>query len=301
MNSLTGPGLIVAAALLWGLDGILRRSLQGVPPLTIVFYEHLLGLVLLLPFVLRSRKESFRKSEWAALGLVSLFSGLLGTLWFTTALLSTNFIPFSVVFLLQKLQPVFAIATAAILLKEKINRRYILFAGIALVAAYFVTFPGGRVNLAAGEGTLIAGLFAAGAAFAWGTSTAFSRLALLRHSPTLVTGIRFALTIVFAGIWLLVSGRGLGPAGFDNGDWLRLVFIALTSGMVALWIYYRGLKTTRVAVSTILELFYPLIAVVIDIFLYKTVLHWSQYAAAAVLLFASYKVARLNAPDEVSR
>ena len=34
-----------------------------------------------------------------------LLSGVLGTLWFTTALLQVNFIPFSVVFLLQKLQP----------------------------------------------------------------------------------------------------------------------------------------------------------------------------------------------------
>ena len=35
-----GPALIVLAAVLWALDGIIRRSLFTLPPIVIVFYEN---------------------------------------------------------------------------------------------------------------------------------------------------------------------------------------------------------------------------------------------------------------------
>lgn len=293
----SGPGLIILAAFLWGLDGILRRSLYSLPPITIVFYEHLIGLAILLPFLLRSiRGEKLTRREWGAMFLVGTLSSVLGTLWFTTALLKTGFIAFSVVFLLQKLQPVFAIATAAVVLKEKITRNYVLWAGLALVAAYFVTFPEGKVNLTSGRDGLIAALFAIGAAFAWGSTTAFSRYALLNHSSTHISGLRFAIATVFAlALMPFISGAAPSSLATITGDQLwRLLAIALSTGMVALWIYYRGLKHTEAKVSTILELVFPMTAVFIDIFVYDTVLHWSQYLAAAILIYAVSRVSKLN-------
>ncbi len=43
-----GPFLIVLAAVLWGLDGILRRSLFSLAPIIIVFYEHLIGAIIIV-------------------------------------------------------------------------------------------------------------------------------------------------------------------------------------------------------------------------------------------------------------
>jgi drug/metabolite transporter (DMT)-like permease len=287
--------LIVLAAILWGVDGILRRSLYSVSPIVIVFYEHLIGALLILPFFFadKNRVELNRK-EWLAVIFVALLSGVLGTLWFTTALLRVGFIPFSVVFLIQKLQPLFAIATATILLKEKIDRRYVGWALLAISAAYFITFKDGIVNLATGDGTVIAALFALGAAFAWGSSTAFSRYTLLGHSNTQITALRFFITVPFALIFVFAMGQVPGLQTVTGAQFLRLLVIALSTGMVALWIYYKGLKGTEAKISTILELTFPLVAVFIDIFLYKTYLAPSQYIAAAVLMFAMYRVALLN-------
>ena len=155
-----GPYLIIIAAILWALDGILRRSLFDLPPIIIVFYEHLIGLIILSPFLLfKIKKLRFSKKEWGALILISILSGVLGTLWFTTALIKVNFISFSVVFLLQKLQPIFATIFAVIFLKEKITGAYVKWALLALAAAYFVTFKNGLVNFDTGQGTIIAALF----------------------------------------------------------------------------------------------------------------------------------------------
>ena len=153
-----GPLFIIIAALLWSLDGVLRRGLYSLPPSVVVFYEHLLGfgiLLFLIPKWWPDLKKMSRK-EWLAMGAVSLFSGALGTIFYTAALGKINYIQYSVVVLLQQLQPIWAISMAAILLKEKITKKFILWAVVALIAAYFVNFKDLTVNLSTGAGTAVA-------------------------------------------------------------------------------------------------------------------------------------------------
>lgn len=292
-----GPLFIFIAAILWGLDGVLRRSLYGLPPATIVFYEHLIGAIIIAPFLYkawRAEQTPLTQREWGAMGIVALFSGILGTIFFTTALLKVNFIPFSVVFLIQKLQPIFAIAMAALVLREIVTRNYLLWAGLALGAGYFVTFPMGVVNFAEGGQHVTAALFAFLAAICWGSSTALSRYVLLNHSNTFVTGMRFLLTIPIGLLFVYMLGAGSTLMAVTSTQLLTLLAIAFSTGMAALWLYYRGLSTTSVRVAAIVELAFPMTAVAIDFFLYDTVLHWSQYGAALLLLFAIYKVSQIQ-------
>lgn len=286
-----GALLIFLAAVLWGLDGILRRSLFSLPPITIVFFEHVIGLIIIAPFLIRAwKKEALESKEWYALGIVALLSGVLGTLFFTTALLKVNFIPFSVVFLIQKLQPIFAVTMAWIVLKEIPTPRYVFWAALALVAGYFVTFPMGVVNFSEGGAHLVAAGFALAAAVAWGGSTALSRYALLGHSNTFVLGLRFLLTVPIAFIFVVGMGALPTLSAVTPSQMGTLALIALSTGMLALWVYYRGLRTTPVRVAAIVELAFPATAVIIDYFLYGVALHWSQYVAAAVLLGAMYMI-----------
>lgn len=295
-----GPLLIIIAAILWALDGIIRRSLFTLPPIIIVFYEHLIGLLIILPFFWkRIKKEKITPKELWLIAFVALFSSLLGTLWFTTALIKVNYISFSVVFLLQKLQPLFAITTAAIFLKEKLTRRYLIWAPIALIAAYFVTFKDGFVDLNTGEGTVEAALYAFGAAVAWGSTTTFSKMVLRRLSNTLVTGLRFLMATVMALIMVYLLGAAPALTSPDPSQFLRFLFIALSTGMVALWIYYRGLQRVQVKVSAILELTFPVLAIIIDATLYHNILAPTQYLAAIILMFSIYQLSRLQVKNAV--
>lgn len=297
MNKLSklGPILIALAAILWGIDGVLRRTLFELPPIIIVFYEHLIGSLLILPFLLpKVFKQKFTPKDILALLVISLLSGVLGTLWFTTALFQVNFIPFSVVFLLQKLQPLFAISAAAIILKEKIPPSFIKWAALALIAAYFVTFKNGQVNFDTGPKTFTAAAFALGAAIAWGSSTALSRWALLRHPQTIVTGLRFIFTAILSSFFVLFLGQTSSILSPTITQIYRLIVIAFSTGLFALWIYYQGLKHTQAKVSTIVELLFPLTAITIDIFLYQNFLAPSQYLASAILLYSIYRVSKQN-------
>lgn len=293
--NVNGPLLIIIAAVLWALDGVIRRNLYSLPPITIIFFEHLVGLLILTPFIwCKISKEKISKSSLWVLLVVALLSGLLGTLWFTTALLKVHFISFSVVFLLQKLQPIFAISTASIFLKEKFYSRYIKWAVLAIIAAYFVTFKDGYVSFETGEGTIIAALYALGAAFAWGTSTTFSKIALTKVSFEVSTFYRFLFTTIIAFLTILIFGYSdsfLKPTSNQLG---LFALIAVSTGMLALIIYYKGLSKTPVHISTILELTFPFIAIFIDMKLYHTSLSISQWVATLVLVFAIYKIARLQ-------
>lgn len=289
-----GPLLIVAAAVLWALDGLLRRSLFSLDPLVIVFYEHLIGSIILIPFFIKQKKFDFLLSTIGLVFIISLFSGLLGTLWFTTALVKINFIPFSVVFLLQQLEPLFATSSAALLLKEKITKKYLIWAGIAVVAAYFVIFKNGVVNFTKDGQTIQAALYALGAAAAWGTSTSFSKLLINRVGSTTATALRFFATTILAFIACLIFLPPEAIMTVNVSQLLRFSVIALSTGMVALFLYYKGMKTTEAKITTILELVFPVLAVTIDAVLFKTFLAPTQLLAAVVLLFSVIKTAQLN-------
>ncbi|MEK7539436.1 MAG: DMT family transporter [Patescibacteria group bacterium] len=297
LKDYTGPIFILVAATLWAFDGLIRQHLYSLPPITIIFFEHLIGLIILSPFVYKYvLKTKLTKREWWLIVLIAILSGLFGTLWFTTALGKVHFISISVVFLLQKLQPIFAVFTASIFLKEKFDKRYIKWALLAIIAAYFVTFKNGYINFATGEGTIIAALYALGAAFAWGSSTTFSKMLLGKVDFKVSTFYRFLVTVLVALPFLLLFGdtTGGGLATPTASQFGLLALIALSTGMVALLIYYKGLAKTPVHISTILELTFPFFAIFLDMIVNHTILSITQWIAALILLFSIYQIARLR-------
>lgn len=292
-----GSFAVVFAAVLWSLDGLLRRQLYSVPPTVVVFWEHVFGFVVLLPVVAFSWRK-FRlltKKQWVAIAVVSLLSGALGTILYTAALVKVQFIPFSVVVLLQQLQPVFAVLAAAVLLKERITPKFVVLAVVALVAAYGVSFPDLRVNFATGAGTAIAALCAVGAAAAWGSSTAISKYALHNTSSLHVTAIRFGLTPIFAALFMAGLHQTGSIGALTMQQWWYIAAITFSTGMVALGIYYFGLKRVLASHSTILELTWPLSAVTISVVFLHEALSVTQWIAAAVLLAAIVGITRLQA------
>ncbi len=289
-----GALAVVIAALLWSVDGLLRRHLYSLPPSVIVFWEHLLGLVFLVPFLLKTREKfgELTRKQWWAMGLVALLSGALGTILYTAALGQINFINFSVVVLLQQLNPIFAIATAAVLLREKLSKQFILLSLIALGGAYLVSFPDLRVNLDTGKGTLIAALYAAGAAASWGIGTAFSKYALKGTSYPHVTAARFGLTAVLSLFFVIGSGSAGAISALTQTQFFYLLAITFSTGLVALLIYYYGLQRVAASRAAILELAWPLSAVIIGWLFLSQGLTLTQALGATGLLATTYFITK---------
>ena len=139
---------IILAGISWGLDGLLRSQVTGVSPLTIVTLEHAIGFVIIAIIgVNYLRFPKLTSKAWLALVGVALFSGLIGTYAFTWAMANVHFSSFGVLFLLLKLQPLFAILAALIFLGERPKKSFYPLAVLAIICAYFLSFGKGGLTL----------------------------------------------------------------------------------------------------------------------------------------------------------
>lgn len=278
---------IIFAALLWSLDGFLRQELYNVSSFLIVAIEHVIGALVFLPFLLKGKKEIFTMGQrtWSSIFWISVFGGLLGLFFYTKALSYINYIDLSVVVLLQKFQPLFAISLAAVVLKERITKRFLLLATMALVGGYFVTFGLNPIPAGNNKAT-IAALLAFLAAFCWGSSTVLGKHALKTLSFPVVTALRLSVTAIIAMV-VLIAVRGYSEISVITAlQWKIILLIVFTTGSVALFIYYYGLKHVKASHSTIYELFWPLSAVAIDWIVRGRILSPVQYIGGGVLIIS---------------
>ena len=169
-----GSLAICISASLWGLDGIvLTPQLYNLNINFVVFILHALPFLLMNIFFFREYRHlaTFSGRDFLFLFLVSLTGGALGTMAIVKALFLVEFKDLSVVVLLQKLQPVFAIILAAILLRERLNKSFALWAAIAIVAGYFLTFGFSLPDFNTGDKTSLAAGYSLLAAFCFGSAT----------------------------------------------------------------------------------------------------------------------------------
>ena len=133
--------LVVLGSCLWGTDSVFRRPLSAeLSPITIVFLEHLILSLLLLPFLgnIRSVLGRLTLKHLAALLFISIGGSVVATSIFTYGIKYGN--P-SVVVLLQKTQPVFAVLLARSLLGEKPRAWFWFCLAPALAGAVLVSAP----------------------------------------------------------------------------------------------------------------------------------------------------------------
>ena len=220
---------------------------------------------------------------WISILWISVCGGILGTFFYTKALSYVNFIDLSVVVLLQKFQPIFAIALAAIILKEKITRRFLVLAVTAIVGGYFVTFGDQPLNEWSDK-TIIAALLSLLAAFSWGSSTVLGKHALNRLSFKTVTSLRLTVTAAIMFFILISTGEVETISQVSIENWKYIFIIVLTTGSIALFIYYYGLNHLPASHVTLYELFWPLSAVAMDWYIYGRVMSVVQLLGAAMLL-----------------
>jgi drug/metabolite transporter (DMT)-like permease len=200
------------------------------------------------------------------------------------------------------LNPIFAITSSAFLLREPLSKRFGVLSVIALIAAYFLWLPHGTVNTATGKGTFIAGLMALGAAAAWGTSTAFSKYALKGTSTLHITALRFGITPFFALLFVVLSGSTHAIGKITLGQFGYLLAITFSTGMMALLIYYFGLKRVLASRAAILELAWPFSAVVVGYIWLHQGLTAIQGVAALVMIGAIYGIAQeTSEPAQIER
>jgi drug/metabolite transporter (DMT)-like permease len=291
---------VIVAAFLWAVDGIvLRPVLFGLPVSLVVFTESLIAAVLITPFMLKKFRtlKKLALKDWLAFFSVAVFGGALGTMAITKALFYVNYVNLSIVILIQKLQPVFAITLAAIFLGERLPLKFFVYAGAALAGAYVMTFGLSIPSIDQTDKTFFAALFALLAAVSFGSSTVLSKRALRNVGFEVATYLRFLISTVLMLAVSIFSGSIKYAAGISSNQLLIFFLIALTTGGSAIFLYYYGLKRIPASVAAVCELAFPLGAIVLEYLLRGNILSPVQWIGAFVLFSNILIVTRISSAN----
>lgn len=294
---------ISIAAIMWGLDGIvLTPRLHNLDVAYVVFILHTIPFLLMNVFLFRNYRylKIFTFRDYFLIFLVALFGGALGTMAIVKALFLVNFQKLTIVVLLQKLQPIFAIALASILIKEKLRKNFVLWATVAIISGYFLTFGFEFPDFNMNSNTIYASMFALLAAFSFGSSTVLSKMVLNNFSFHTATFFRYGFTSLITLIIVVFTGSYSNLLITTWENWGIIFIIAFTTGSGAIFLYYYGLTRVTAMVATICELFFPLSAILLDYLINKAFLSPVQWVSAGLLLFAVIRLNRPNSrtPDE---
>ncbi|WP_034383723.1 DMT family transporter [Deinococcus sp. YIM 77859] len=286
---LPAPLLILLAAVLWGLLGILGKNAQaaGVGPLEVAFWRAALagGLFALHAAVTRAALPRGRDL------LVTAAFGVVGVSVFYGAYqLAVRAGGASLASVLLYTAPAFVALLGWGLLRERLGVREGLavagtLAGIALI------------SLGGGEGVNVTG-----AALAWGLTAGFTyslyylygKAYFARYAPTALYAV--ALPVGALGLLPLVDFSAKTP-----GAWVSLLAIAVLSTYFAYLAYSAGLRrlpATRASVIASLE---PVVAALLAALLFAERLSATALLGAALVIGAALLLSVENRPTASQR
>ena len=284
LTAVPGVVLIAIAAAMWGTDPIIRKAMGNATSApsatTIVFGEHLILVVLTLPFLLPALRSVVRagRSYVAAAVVVGAGASAVATILFTDALIGHS--DYITPIVIQKIQPFIAIGAAALLLGERPRPGFWWFFLPALAGLWLVNQPH-PLEPSAKDVVVIAE--ATGAAALWGLGTVLGRYMSREIEFQHVLSLRFFFGFLASALALFVMNQ---PAYSNPHDSLLILYLALVTGLLALALYYYGLQRTPAMVASLAELTYPAVAIIAGIYAFDQQLRWSQWIGVALILGA---------------
>jgi drug/metabolite transporter (DMT)-like permease len=281
LSLIPGVVLVAVAAAMWGTDPIIRKHMSiTTSATTIVFGEHLILVLCTLPFLLPALRSVALagRSYVAAAVVVGAGASAVATILFTDALIGHS--DFITPVVIQKIQPFIAIACAATLLGERPRAGFWWFflpalAGFWLVNQAHPFDPSAKGTVVIVEATAAAALWALGTVL----GRYLSRQLEFQH----VLSLRFFFGLLASTVALWVMDA---PAYSNGSDSVRILYLALVTGLLALALYYYGLRRTPAVLSSLAELTYPAVAVIAGIYAYEQHLSWTQWLGVALILGA---------------
>jgi drug/metabolite transporter, DME family len=277
----TGVLLVALAAALWGTDALFRKPLADTTPVaTIVFGEHVVLFAITLPFLLPALAAVIGLGRRYVLAAVMIGAGAsaVATILFTQAFVdSAN--PVTPV-VLQKVQPIVAVVGAWVVLKERPRPLFGAFFVAALAGIWLIAFPSPTIHVFSDwEATLKPVSFALGAACLWAFGTVLGRYLMRRMRFEHVTTLRFAFGLPASALALLILGE---PAFTTGHDFLWITILALVTGLVAVSLYYYGLRSTPAVAATLAELAFPVTAALVGYLAFDATLASTQWLGVAL-------------------
>ena len=276
LSRVPGVVLVSIAAAMWGLDGLIRKPLaESTSATTIVFGEHVVLVLLTLPLLVAALRALWRAGpRYVAAGIaVGAGASAIATILFTKALFHGDFIT---VVVLQKAQPLIAVAGAWWILGEKPQPGFFWFLIPALAGIWLVALPQPLDPHAQGLTPIVETLTAAAL---WGMGTVLGRYLGRRLQFEHVATVRFAFGLLASACMLPIVGAAAFSTWHDSA---YIALLAFVTGFLALGLYYYGLRRTPAVLAALGELAFPVTAALVGIYVFDSSLRWTQWLGVAI-------------------
>ncbi|WP_229757727.1 DMT family transporter [Paenibacillus marchantiophytorum] len=296
-SAINGIWYVALGAALWGADPLFRiLLLKSFTSAQIVFIEHLLLACYALPVLIKYRKTLTGKLTLGVIGALLFISwggSAIATVLFTAAFSHGSA---NAVLLLQKLQPLFAIILARVMLKETLPAKFFTYIGIALLGTYLLTFGLASPQMGLKDLGTISCLFSILAAVLWGGSTVMGKFLLQKNIDfPVVTALRFLLAIPLLSVILLASGdvwKVTGSGSELTMIAVNLLFQAFFPGLLSMLLYYKGLSSTKAFFATLAELAFPAMGVCLNWIVFGQKLTMGQLAGFILIWLTLWLMSR---------
>ncbi len=292
---MVGFFLVLGASALWAVDTLIRYPLinKGVGSFSVVFYEHLILSSIFLIIFYKKIPSFFKipRKHVLYFFIVGAIGSGFSTLAFTKAF---HFLNPSLVILLQKFQPVVAISLASVILKERVGPMFILWAIICILGAFLISYDD-IINLFSSRANFLTIISQPGSfqgyilvifsIFGWGSSTVFGKKLLkIGYQDEEVMAGRFILGLVsllpFIPFYSGLFSHELNVYG-------NISLMVLVSGLLAMYLYYHGLRKLSARACSLTELSFPFMAVIVNWVFLDAKLTLIQLLGGLLLLLGS--------------
>lgn len=294
MNKKISALCVIASGCLWGTLGIFVRKFSeyGVESMSVVFLRSLLTAIFTMGAMAIAQRESLRiklRDIWIFAGM-----GLLSIVFFNYCYFTAvTVMSLSAAAILLYTSPVFVMLLSALFFKEKITRRKILSAGIAICGLVLVTGVIGDAAAITPSGVL----YGLGSALGYALYSIFSRAAINRgYSPLTVTGWAFSFAALFSAAAADMTSLGDMLSKKPSMGLYAAVF-AIVASVLPYLLYSIGLRGTDNSTAAVIASVEPVAATIFGMILYKEIP--SPSAAVGIILVVSALVIGVSGKPQV--
>lgn len=274
-NSLSGYGEIIIAAILWSLVGIAAKQVHSMSAQSIIFYRVAFAFIIFLAVLIFSGKMKLIKLREKKPYLF-LF-GILQVATMVSYFISIMNSSVSIAVLLLSTAPVYITVFSFLLLKERTNKRGIAALFLSIVGMLLIVDPR-KLDPGISSTGIIAGI-ASGIFYAFTIITS-------KYTSTTYSGYAQAFwSFLLAAIVLLPFGIVQPDVVWNNLPYL--IFLSIFPTILAVSLYYNGLKKVKAQSAGILGFIEPIGAIFFAVLILHEQISFLEITGGTFILAAA--------------
>lgn len=271
----SGYGEIIIAAILWSLAGIFAKQIHGMSAQSIIFYRVSFAFILFFTVLLFSGKLNILKLREKK-SYLFLFS-ILQMATMVTYFISILNASVSIAVLLLSTAPIYITIFSPWLLKEKIDRRGIIALVLSIVGILLIVDPG-KLDFNLSSIGILAGI-ASGIFYAFQVMTS-------KYVSSTYSGYSQAFwSFLVAAIILLPVGAV--PVEVVSSNLIYLLILAIFPTILAVSLYFNGLKKVKAQSASILGLIEPISAIFFAVLILGEQISTLEITGGALILIGA--------------